>query len=210
MQIPVKNHREMIGWPGTITPPRLRALIKAIETKEDPQGTQILTDLESLTKAQDCINFSKTNPDVQEPPPQLKLTGPSLSLFNLEAMTQVAWMQDTISTVGGIISMATPNGKREHRIIFKLLRHPEWIGYNPMLPLMKGLNITISESREMPGHPGVINGEPAEEGFPPGSTTEFPEGAPQLIASVIRWHRPKEVRWRPQHAETDRSSWYRR
>ena len=208
--MPIKDRREMIGWPGTITPPRMRALIKALETSQDPQETQILQDLESLIRAHDCINFSTTKHEIEEPPRHLNLTGASLSLFNLEAMTKFAWEQDTTSTIGGLISMVSSNGEREHRVIFKLLRHPEWTGYNPMLPFMKELNITISESHQIPGHPGLISGEPAEEGFPPGTITAFPDGQAELLASILRWHRAKEVRWRPQHAQVDPSSWYQR
>ena len=94
-------------------------------------------------------------------------------------------MQDTVSTIGGVMSRIKPNGKSERRIIFELLRKPEWIGFNKMLPLLKGLNVTISESREMPSHPGIVSAEPPEDGFPPGTTSDFPAGEAQLLAEVL-------------------------
>ena len=106
--------------------------------------------------------------------------------------------------------MVASDGKKENRVIFKLLRDPEWIGYNPMLPMVKGLNITISESREMLGRPGIISAEPAEDGFPPGTTQMFPLGEGNQLAAILRWHEAKEVRWRPQHEGTEPASWYDR
>ena len=205
----ITDNRQMIGWPGTLPPKRMGVLIHALETEEDPQGEQILIDLAMYIKAQECLRFST------EIPPTMQVMTPNLSgkvesFYYLELMTHAALMQDTAYTIGGIMSAIAPGGISENRMIFKLLRDPEWIGFNKTLPMLRGLNITISESREMPGHPGLVSAEPVEEGFPPGTTTDFPAGEAELLAQVMKWHGTKQVRWRPAHAEMERSSWYDR
>ena len=199
-----------MGWPGTIPPVRMQALIKTTETRRDPGGEQILADMEMLIRAEKCFEISTTPPELPQTTNKAPLTGKALSLLNLEELTQVAWQQDTAFTIGGILSRVDSDPEKEERIIFKLLRDPEWMGYNPILPWMKGLNVTISESREMPGSPGIASAEPAEDGFPPGTTPMFPIGEGKLLASIMKWHEANEVRWRPQSEQTGYQSWYNR
>ena len=200
MQLPVQENREMIGWPGTMPPSRMRTMIEAIETGRDPQGEQILTDLGMLVQAQNCLKFSAEIPEETQAPIPSTLGRKEQSLLNLKRLTIAAWTQDTVSTIGGVMSIISIDGNSEYRTVFKLLRDPEWIGFNRMLPLLKGLNATISESREMPSRPGIVSAEPAEDGFPPGTNSDFPEGEAELLAIVLKWHQVREVRWRPQHA----------
>ena len=210
MPLPVQNEREMVGWPGTLPPKRMRIMIQAMETGRDPQGEQILLDMEMLIKANDCLGFSAKIPDGMYDPIPAALDSKTESFIHLERMTVAAQEQDTAFTIGGIMSRSNPDEHSEQRLLFKLLRDPEWIGFNKVLPMLKGLNATISESREMPGRPGLVSAEPTQDRFPPGTEKEFPDGEAELLAQVLRWHGLREVRWRPQSAEVTRSSWYNR
>lgn len=207
---PVQDYRDMLGWPGTLPKDRMETLLTALETRRDPQGDQIIEDLEMLIKAQQSIQYSAQIPPELTTPPQIGLDGPALSFYELERMTTAAWMQDTVSSIGGLISTAVNGGSQEQRIMFKLLRHPHWIGFNTVLPFLDGLNAVVSESREMPGRPGIVTAEPSQDGFPPGTLADFPDGEAKMLAEVLAFHRPAAVRWSPQSAEAERIDWYRR
>ena len=197
----VRGPQDMIGWPGTLPEDRMRVMAEALETGRDPQGEQILLDLEMLLKAQDCMRFSA------EPVPATRVAIPNAldreaeSFLNLHDLTEAAWMQDTVDTIGGVMTKLANGGRSEERIVFKLLRHTEWMGHNQMLPMIRGNNATILESREMPGHPGIVFVEPTVDGFSAGAISRIPDGAATELAKILRWHGVKAVRWQPQSAD---------
>ena len=185
-------------------------MIDALHTGQAPQGEHILVDLAMLINAQDCLNISTQIPNEIKTATAAGLSRKAGSQLNLETLMTTAWMQDTISTIGGIISTSSHNGRTEQHILFKLMRDPDWIGFNRILPSLRGMNAIMSESRKMPGRPGIISAEPKEKRLPTGTTTAFPAGEAELLAKVLRWHRVTDVRWRPQNAETEPISRYNR
>ena len=90
MKPPVRERRDLVGWPGTLPSKRMNNLINSIETGHDPGSDEIITDMKNLIRAEECFKFSTQEPQMEEEKPQFALNGTALSLHNLESLTKVA------------------------------------------------------------------------------------------------------------------------
>ena len=171
---PVRGYADMIGWPGTLPPRRLRELLAIMKSHSDPGGDRILEDLGQVIITNHCHQFSGTIHPELEYTLSGAPTGQMQSYVHLRRMTDLARRQDTPDTIGGILTFVPGNERTESRMLFKLNRHPEWIGANPLMPLLRGLNVTISPSIHFPLQPGLIVAEPDSESFPPGTSADMP------------------------------------
>ena len=80
-------------------------------------------------------------------------------------------------------------------------RHPDWIGLSPIWSNFKDTDVVVIESNILPGQPGMVVGMPplnirdAFENLSAG--TAFPEGAPQTVRDILRWHGAQQIHWWP-------------
>ena len=100
---------------------------------------------------------------------------------------------DTGLSIGGII--VWKETVIEERSIFRLLRHPEWMGLNRIMPLMEGMKVMVFESRHLAGRPGLILAETEWDEFEQASGGEMPPGEPAFLGRILEWHGADEVRW---------------
>ena len=128
------------------------------------------------------------------PLPRERGTGQRASMEHWKELVGAARDADTEHTIGGIIVWKRDND--EVRALFKLARHPEWMGFHRMLPFMKDMQIILFESQERPGAAGMALAEsewepdrkhPAEGEMPPGET--------EMLARILRWHGAAHVSW---------------
>ena len=198
MKTGIQTEHDMLGWPGTLPPRRMRTLLRALNTGRDPGGEQVITDGYRLADARRNQTFSATVlPELTQDLPE-EAPRTLQSAMMLHRMTKAARRQDTSATIGGLISRENPGRPdREQAVLLRLSRHPEWIGLNAALPMMKGLHVIIHESGALPGQPGLLLAEPPDNQEQPGATTEIPGEEAQRLAGIARWHGARMVWWKP-------------
>ena len=205
MAAPVEDYTEMIGWPATPPEDRLRKALSFVMDTTEPKRPQ-----QPEHTDQDVLGLlwcHRANMVSSESARKENKAGTSAqrhisSLRMWTEMATKAWGLESEQGFGGIITLAQKSEKNkgtQDSIIFQLLRHPEWMGLNRTLPLMKGLNVVIMESQKMAGRPGMILAGPdplpgyaGTENLPPGETT--------LLGEVLRWHAADQILW--QRRET--------
>ena len=115
----------------------------------------------------------------------------------LRRITEMAHLADTEHTIGVILEMSNPGDRNplSHLVLAQLVRHPDWIGTSPMLPLVKDLHATITESKTNPGLPGVVlvNNHPDPDQTH--RSQDVPPGDPAHLAAVLRWHGAASCNW---------------
>lgn len=179
---PVRDYTEMAGWPGTIPPGRLRAVMDAIMARTPPDRLKQQTreDMIQLVQSHEA-NMVSSQPL------------PGNGGGSREELVEIARSHDTELTIGGIILW---KGERsDERSIFRLMRDPEWMGLNRILPLMEGMSVMILESRALPRCPGLVLVQTEWDEAERAGGRDVPEGPPEQAARVIRWHGAREVRW---------------
>ena len=95
---------------------------------------------------------------------------------------------------GGVI--VWKRKKTEDRVPFQLMRHHDVLGLNKILSHMREMNITMFESKALPGQPGLIVAEPRWDKYQNSlPRNNLPEGAATYLEQVLRWHGAKLFRW---------------
>ena len=193
---PAGNYDDMAGWPGTIPPRRLRKVAAAIRRgmPREEMDRQTREDALGMAHAQRANRSSFS----EHPGMRSGYTGTEAqrylrSLQNWEKVVEAARDQDTQQGMGGVIVWKDEN--RERRGLFRLLRHPEWVGLNRTLRLMQGMRVMVFESWELDLEPGlVIAQNECDDGEWPVDSPAPPGGA-QLLREILLWHGAREVRW---------------
>ena len=176
------DYPEMYGWPGTISPRRLRKALDAVRdgTPGEQRNRRVQADVKQLLNAHEANILSSQEPEESEAP-------------GWEDLVLMARAGDTGLSIGGI--MVWKETVTEERSIFRLLRHPEWMGLNRIMPLMEGMKVMVFESHHLAGRPGLILAETKWDEFERASGGEMPPGEPAFLGRILEWHGASEVRW---------------
>ena len=196
---PVSDYMEMAGWPGTITVRRLRNALDAVMSKvpEDMLPHETREDMRGLAFAHGANIFPLGpggHPLPGHPLPKARGTGQTASLEHWKELVRAARAADTEHTIGGIIVWKRDDD--EERALFKLARHPEWMGLHRILPFMKDMNITLFESQKRPKTTGMALAESEwDAGRASPNEGEMPTEEATELARILRWHGAAQVRW---------------
>ena len=193
---PVNDYDEMAGWPGTIPTARLLTALSAIKngTPHETLDPQTQEDITGFVHSHKCnLISSQHHPE--------GITSVAIEDAKRQFPEAPGWAQtvlaarahDTKTTIGGIIVWMKES--TEKNAIFSLLRHPEWMGMNRILPLMKDMNVMIFESQEIPNSPGLLVAQTQWGKVERTEGQPVPPGETQQIESILRWHGARELLW---------------
>ena len=82
--------------------------------------------------------------------------------------------------------------------IFKLARHPDWMGLSMLLPYLRRHHVHTWESRKHPVSPRTMIAVP--DVMMPGQVSQplpAPEGGLQVLADIAAWHGAASFHWFP-------------
>ena len=194
---PVRSYREMAGWPATMPPRRLLKALEAVErrTQPDQLDPETRQDLLGLAMSQEvnCFPSQDLGPDPPEDGTSAQRYFSSMEYW--ERLVTLANTQDTHHSIGGLL--VWKGEETERRAVFKLLRNPEWMGLNRMLPFMKDMKAMIFESGKAQGRPGLILAQSRWDEEDELRGMEVPPGAPREIQRVLEWHGAAACWWHP-------------
>ena len=196
MASPVNDYDEMAGWPGTIPTGRLLRILSVIKkgTPRESLDPQTQNDMDGIVHAHKCNLVSS-----QEDPEDIPGNSPEEALLQAHEAPDwfrtvtAGWSHDTKHTIGGVIIWMQE--KSEERAVFSLPRHPEWIGTNRIMPLMKNMMVFLYQSRHLPGKPGLVIAQTRWDEFERSIGKPVPPGEPEELERIIRWHGAREVMW---------------
>ena len=108
---------------------------------------------------------------------------------------QIANCGDTPETIGAGLEFTSLEDTLQ--VFTRVLRDPDWMGFCPALPTIRGSSALILESPERPGQAGIILAGPHRNPRP-GGTTQFPHGETQRLRSLLEWHGAMHCVWIPR------------
>ena len=186
----------MAGWPGTMPVHRLlkaHAAIKRgiLSEKLDPQtGFDVL----AMLHAHKAHLFSTQPRAALSPNHGTEAQRYSRPLDDWEHIVSKAREVDDQFSMGGV--MVWKRRKTEGRALFQLMRHHDVLGLNKIFTHMRGMNITIFESRALAGQPGLILAESRWDEYQNSlPQNNLPEGEATYLRQVLGWHGAKLFRW---------------
>ena len=194
---PVGDYDEMAGWPGTISPSRLRRALAAIRDRvtQDELDPETNADVTGMVHAHAANMFSSLREEDDDPPGTgTEAQGQETALQSWERTVARARGLDTPYSIGGVI--VWKRGDREDSAVFQLLRNPQWMGLNRILPEMAGMKITMFDSRTLPGRPGIVVAESSWDSWQRSSRKNaVPEGEAAFLRDILSWHGGSEFNW---------------
>ena len=115
----------------------------------------------------------------------------------LRRITEMAYLADTEHTIGVILEMNNPGDRNplSQMVLAQIVRHPDWIGTSPMLPLVRDLHATIVESKANPSLPGVVLVNNHPDPHQTHRHQEVPPGDAAHLAAVLKWHGAASCKW---------------
>ena len=193
---PIRNYTDMAGWPGTIPTARLRRVMQAVRagTPEDSLNQQTREDMVGIVHSHKVNMFSSGRLPTDSPSdPVTRALGNLPTSPSWEELVATAQAQDTDHTMGGIF--VWKHTKTEDQSIFMLLRHPEWMGLNRILPFMQNMNVMLFESKALPGRAGLVVAQTEWDQYEKTLGQKVPEGEPTFLGKILEWHGATDIRW---------------
>ena len=177
---------DVLAWPNT---PSRRRLDRAAglpggetPTPGTPAAQRQQEDVSNYRNHLDSALFShRAMEELRRERPRLTRRDQLIPL-----LTRITREADTHSTVG--VAMERRTDPRNVTYIFtRMQRHPDWMGFCPLLPNIDGLSAQVIESTNLPGRPGIVLALPHDLAPPP-PRARFPRGEAATLESLLRWH----------------------
>ena len=192
------RYQEMSGWPGTVPEERMERALRIIrDTPEDELINIQELDEETGRDVTLLMIVEAVNQNVVRTHRERDRTAHE-ALLNWRKEAKHAAKCDTYEGIGGIIAYGEEDEsgrEMENRIIFQVLRHPEWMGANAALPMMSGMNVILFESEKMPGRPGVILAQPPRKADLHRPDSPVPGGEAFCLLQILAWHGAEDFTW---------------
>ena len=116
------------------------------------------------------------------------------------ALTQflqsMAMQGDGDTTIGIAWQQWQENSTKAAVVMTKLSRHPDWMGFNPMLQGLQQVKFVFHPAEEEPCLPGHLLGFPAQDNhFPDLEQNPFPPGQATALRNILNWHGAAQCLW---------------
>ena len=208
---------QMTKWPNTPTPRRLQdALLLYQETVKfdvrfmsvESKDGRFLQRMVKATSDFTEISVVMSEPDWQELANETLLSriqelGDS-QLNRIKILSAIAAVADEEDTIGlAVMSpQEKPDGEKAVAMgLSRILRRPEWMGFNNMLPRVKGTAAIVRESRKIPGKLGYVvcvpTSLPTEEDEAALEETTLKLPHAEQLKKILLWHGAARILWNP-------------
>ena len=206
---PQIQESDMDGWPNTPGTARIergrhaRTAIQADWIFEPEAGRgrdQAIADIESLEQTQKNQLFRES---AGRSFARSALCAPASEAVAI--MAKIASAGNTGKSIGMAIMEEAPGEDSNGTYTFTYLsRDPDWMGFDPALPRVRGLRAVVEESADMPGSPGTVialprgyagqaDGRPEARGQEDSHPEDFPPGQARTLRDLLRWHGAEPV-----------------
>ena len=179
-------------WPGT---PGHSRLMRALADR-----TKNPDDLEAVCRADlSALEGILDNEEYQERARQTlieHICRQGRNNANLTLLEEIA-MRGTDEDFIGTVILSRSRGCEAGCNFARLHRNPDWMGTEPSIPLLKGLQVHLIEWEEIPGEPAILvamDPRMAREGVNhPGAPSE----TGRRLEEIARWHGATDCLWYP-------------
>ena len=176
---------DVLAWPRT---PSKRRLDRAAGLSDQEPPTKGIAAQRQKEDANNYRQYLKTPQFSQKALQELRKERPRLTRRDqlLSLLTRIAREGDTPNTIGVAMERRTDPDNVTY-IFTRLQRHPDWMGFCPLLPNIDRLSAEIIESTSLPGKPGLVLAIPHDLAQP-SPQTRFPRGEATTLENLLKWH----------------------
>ena len=193
------------GWPATVPTERLERAIQYVQDR-----TEVQPDMQKLPASGDnnldmdiFLTTQSMNSAYQPTEVDLSALDEASDTQFLEVLRRI--LQD-LETEHHFTCAIIDTGEHQFpprptiviQHIFKLARHPDWMGLSILLPYLRGHHVHTWESRKHPVSPRTMIAIP--DVMMPGQVFQplpAPEGGLQVLAGIAAWHGAASFHWFP-------------